>query len=205
MNFYNSCEFKYYINDIKEYKDYELMNLGNYFNLKKKLYMDYEEELNYLFDTRLLYIYNKHKPYIDIEYLKKFSDNNFIKLCRYFLDYHKNDKLFNDDNLGLEENKFIIFQFVTNFIYNINYNLYYNYDDYIYNSEELFNPSITLNEFNKITNNPIIETYEINEDFKKLCEKLVLFISLSNSKYNMPFDIIIYMLLGTPKFNYLFY
>ena len=211
MNFDNkSKEYEYYNDDILEYKDYELMNLGNYFDLKKEdpkdeLYMDYEEQLNILFDSNLSYLYNMPKPYIYLDDLKKFSDNNFIKLCRYFLEIHKKDKLFNDDNLHLGENKFIIFQFVINFIYYIDYNLYYNYNYGNYNIEKLYNPIITLNEFNKIIKNPLIEKYEINDKFKILTEKIVLFISLTNSKYNMPFELIIYMILGVHKFNYLFY
>ena len=210
MNFdNNSEEFKYYNNDINEYKDYELMNLGNYFQLKKenpkdKLYIDYEENLNNLLDSRLSYLYNMFKPYIYSDDLKIFSDENFIKLCRYFLEIHKKDKLFNDDNLCLSENKFIIFQFVINLIYFVDYNVYYNYNIYDYNYN-IINPIITLNSFNKITNMKLIEKYEINDKFKILSEKIVLFISLTNSKYNMPFDIIIYMILGTPKFNHLFY
>lgn len=209
MNFDNkSKEYDYYNDDILEYKDYELMNLGNYFHLKKEnpkdeLYIDYEENLNNLFDSRLSYLYNTFKPYIHLDDLKKFSDNNFIKLCRYFSEIHKKDKLFNDDNLCLSENKFIIFHFVINLIYFVDYNLYYNYNDNNY--EGIINPIITLNNFNKITNNMIIEKYEIDDKFKLLTEKIVLFISLTNSKYNIPFELIIYMILGIPKFNYLFY
>ena len=200
------------------------MNLGNYFKLKKEnpkndSYMDYEEQLNILFDSNLLYLCNMIKSYIDIKDLNKFSDKNFIKLCYYFLENHNKDKLFKDDNLSIYQNKFIIFQFVINFIYYIEYNLYYKFDNsmncyvifnnsiYNDNIENIYNPLSTLKTFNT-QNNTILNKYDIHINFKILCEKIILFISLTNCKlyneYIIPFDLIIYMILGTPKFTKLF-
>lgn len=198
-----------------------LQNLINYLELKnineeKEGYSKAEQKINNYFYNIFRLLYNYNIPYyLDYKTLRIFNDKNFLKLCKYFSEINKYDKIINNTTqfnlIHKKEDKFLIFLFTKNFINYMSFNPYYKYPENIFYNIDDSNTSFIKTEINK--SYKLIKKYkkDINyrNEFKLLTEKIVLFISLINTekynKYNIPFDLIIYMLLGHQRFTHLFY
>ena len=198
-----------------------LQNLLDYLELEnineeKNGYTKTEKIINNYFYNNFRLLYNYNIPYyLDYKTLKIFNDKNFLKLCRYFLEINRYDKIINNTTqfniVYKKENKFLIFLFTKNFINYMNNNPYYKYPENIFYNIDDSNISFINKEIDK--GYKLSKKYKTdinyNNEFKILCEKIILFISLTNCElYNpniIPFDLIIYMLLGNQKFTHLFY
>ena len=188
---YDFIEFNNYTIKQNKLKDKKLRNLGLYFNIyieenNYKSYETLEEKINIFMKESLNILFNiKNLVYIDFNILSKYSDINFINLCKYLLDIHKNNKLFNDYSFYILDIKFMMLLIANNIVNLIN-NTKYNY-----------------NKFNNLNE---VFTYNKNKNFKNISENIILFIKLlSTNKYKdyaIPFDLIIYMIVGkTVSFN----
>ena len=188
---YDFIEFNNYTIKQNKLKDKKLRNLGIYFNIyieenNYKSYETLEEKINIFMKESLNILFNIKNPvYIDFNILSKYSDINFINLCKYLLDIHKNNKLFNDYSFYILDIKFMMLLIANNIVNLIN-NTKYNY-----------------NKFNNLNE---VFTYNKNKNFKNISENIILFIKLlSTNKYKdyaIPFDLIIYMIVGkTVSFN----
>lgn len=196
-----------------------LENLGKYLDIKfykSKSYQDLESNINNYFIKNFKVLFDFELiDYLDYKMLKVYNDKNFLKICSYFNSINKDIQFINNNTLipKLEEkhNKFLILLFSKNFVDYMDSNIYFkfpqniilNLDDYFYDLS--IRETININTLRKkyYTNN--IYFYE----FKKLTEKIVLFLSLLNTKkynkYHFDIDLIVYMLLGHPKFTFLNY
>ena len=213
-------------------KYYELYNLANHFNIPidtNKHAIDYlslEEKITYYFDNYLFSLYHEiSTEQINYKILKKFSNKHLLSLCRYFDSINKNDYIIKNNTISKnstpsykfdkEETKFILFTFTINFVY------YKLYNHHITNESGfgkfIFCSGNQIRNYNlfhfrkKYTLRHDIQSkldLQYNYVFYTMCEKITLFITLCNSKfcdYDLPFDLIIYMIIGSPKFVHLFY
>jgi hypothetical protein len=207
-----------------EYKNNELKQLANHFeipilNKYDEGYISLEEQVNFYLDYYSFNLYNvTYTSFIDYIYLSKFENKHFISLCRYFeqqnnLDYFiKNNTII--ENIKKYEEKFILFLFTINFTY---YNIDWIYIDKL--NKHMF-AGIERNRLFKHKIENILETKTIDQSissyknfrlerhrnkFQNMCEKIVLFISLTNTYYyNIPFDLIMKILVGKDSYMFLF-
>ena len=119
-----------------------LQNLINYFELKNineemDGYSKAEQEINNYFYNIFRLLYNYKIPYyLDYKILRIFNDKNFLKLCKYFSEINKYDKIINNttqfNSIHKKEDKFLIFLFTKNFINYMSFNPYYKYPENIF-------------------------------------------------------------------------
>jgi hypothetical protein len=196
-----------------------LQNLLDYLELdideEKEGYTKIEKEINNYFYNNFSLLYNYNIQYLDYKTLRIFNDKNFLKLCKYFIYINRYDKIIKNNTqfniVYKKEDTFLIFLFTKNFINYMNYNPYHKYPENIFYNIDDSNISFINKEIDKgrLIKKKYKTDINYSNEFKILCEKIVLFISLTNcelyNNYIIPFDLIIYMLLGHQKFTHLFY
>ena len=189
--------------------------------------------INYYIDANMYFLYEIYnRKFITKEILERFDDPNFIALHRYFEHQNnldniiKNNTVYDSVEFSKCEEMFVLFVFSINFVTYNGLNYYIKNDiNHIYNSNQLkfplkfstehYSDTEVLDDYYPFYNN-IFDNYcfwktdknenkKISKEFKDTSERLVLFISLSNSKYDIPFDIIMYILVGIPNFLFLHY
>lgn len=202
-------------------------NLTNYLNInndfKPNSYEKIEININKYFYNNFGLLYNNNTPYLNYKILSVLDDKNFIRLCRYFLYVNNEDFIIKNNTqfniIHKKEYKLIILLLTLNFVYYTNDFIQYNQPYDIFQNIDFFNDSILDNSILK--KNKVLEKYLINkmknicknnidcrEEFKLLCEKIVLFISIVNCEkydYYLPKDLIFYIFLGDfniVKLNY---
>ena len=191
-----------------------LQNLCNYLEVDFKenihKYEKTENKINQYIKNNLYLLYDfQLNTYLDYKILKKYNDKNFLNLCTYFYELNKIEKIVKNNTqfqfVHKKDLKLIFLLFTQNFIYYINYNTYINKKfNIFFDIEDEFTFKI-IYPIKKICKN----NYKIlTQNFCNLSENIILFIQLIQLKYNhliIPFDLIIYMLLGHQKFTHLFY
>lgn len=199
-----------------DYKNKELQQLGKNLNIEcdnpqDNNYISLEENIHYYIEHNLFSLYDMfiNNQIITYKYLKKLENSDFLKLFRYFEHQDNLDSIIKNNttiiNINQFDKKFILLLFTINFVYYKQFNTHYHY----YNNSNIFSDLEDYyinNSFNKTKNFANLTIQNIEKQFTQMCKKLILFISLTNMYYdNIPFDLIIYMILGTPKFMFLHY
>ena len=192
-----------------------------------------EDYINCYIDANMHFLYEIYnRKFITKEILERFDDPNFLALYRYFEHQNnldniiKNNTVYDSGGISKFEEMFVLFVFSINFVTYNGLNYYIKNDiNHIYNSNQLkfplkfstehYSDTEVLDDdypfYNNIFDNYCFwktdknENKKISKEFKDTSERLVLFISLANSKYDIPFDIIMYILVGTPNFLFIHY
>lgn len=196
----------------KIHKKYELYSLAQHLDIElieneneneNKNENDYhndtiEDFINCYIDSNLHFLYEIYNSrFIIKDILKRFGESNFLSLLRYFENKNnldciiKNNTICDRTEFSKYQDKFILFVFTINFVTYNGLNYYIKNNEYNIFDNEFF--------WKKDRN----ENNQITKQFKNTAESLVLFISLAYSRYGIPFDIIMYILVGSPKFMFL--
>lgn len=210
---------------ITEYKNQQLKLIANHFNIHIRNkhavnYISLEELINYYIDNYSFSLYNViYDSFIDYTSLSKFENIHFIKLCRYFEHHNKLNYMIKNntiiETIEKHDEKFILFLFTINFVY---YSIDKIYIDKLnkhmfagIERTRLFKHRIVNILETKIPINKNIPSYKKfrlerhKNNFQNMCEKIVIFISLTNTYYyNIPFDLIMKILLGKDSYMFLF-